>query len=407
MGAALSDRTLNQIIGRGDRTEDAADRRVSLVGVGAVCQDLLAYLPRYPKRDEKARSTSFKMEGGGNCGNVVTAFARLLNAHRPEGTWSTMVVSKVGDDATGRSMRSDLEAEGVDCRALVTQPGATSPFTYIICDAETTSRTCIHTPLDEPLRPDEISSLDGFLDEVRRASLVYSDGRHTETAIAIAEAARQGGVPVLVDAEKPRPLLDDLLALADVVIAPESFLDGFRPEGTDAMRPAVAAMCASALPRAKLVIITRGTLGSVAFAHPNAGSCVRDAPWVAVPEPDAVDALIDATTTRSKDATTPGGPGAMPALGLAAGSQIYGATADGGVALCTSARLSSDVADTTGAGDAFIAAVGFAIACTPEAPLGKVMAFASAVAACKCTALGARSGLPQDAAASAALRILA
>ena len=97
----------------------------------------------------------------------------------------------------------------------------------------------------------------------------------------------------------------------------------------------------------------------------------------------------------------------MPALGLAAGSQIYGATADGGVALCTSARLSSDVADTTGAGDAFIAAVGFAIACTPEAPLGKVMAFASAVAACKCTALGARSGLPQDAAASAALCILA
>lgn len=50
------------------------------------------------------------------------------------------------------------------------------------------------------------------------------------------------------------------------------------------------------------------------------------------------------------------------------------------------------VADTTGAGDAFIGSVLYGLA--TGMPVERIMQLGAAVAACKCTALGARPGLP-------------
>lgn len=52
----------------------------------------------------------------------------------------------------------------------------------------------------------------------------------------------------------------------------------------------------------------------------------------------------------------------------------------------------SELVDTTGAGDAFIGAIIYAI-CANMAP-EKMLPFAAQVAAVKCRALGARTGLP-------------
>lgn len=50
------------------------------------------------------------------------------------------------------------------------------------------------------------------------------------------------------------------------------------------------------------------------------------------------------------------------------------------------------VADTTGAGDSFIGSVMYGI--TTDMSPDKIMLLGAVVAACKCTALGARPGLP-------------
>lgn len=52
----------------------------------------------------------------------------------------------------------------------------------------------------------------------------------------------------------------------------------------------------------------------------------------------------------------------------------------------------ADVIDTTGAGDSFIGSVLYGL-CTGMSR-DKMLQLASVVAACKCTALGARAGLP-------------
>lgn len=83
------------------------------------------------------------------------------------------------------------------------------------------TRTCIHTPgaayAPEDLNHDTITKV---LDS---AQLVYFDGRLTESAIVLAKAARQQGVPVLVEAERLRPNLEVLLNEADYVCTSAHF----------------------------------------------------------------------------------------------------------------------------------------------------------------------------------------
>lgn len=83
------------------------------------------------------------------------------------------------------------------------------------------TRTCIHTP-GAALKPEELHSnlIDAALQD---AALVYFDGRLTEAAIVLARAARAAGVPVLVEGERLRPGLQDLLAEADYVVTSAHF----------------------------------------------------------------------------------------------------------------------------------------------------------------------------------------
>ena len=83
------------------------------------------------------------------------------------------------------------------------------------------TRTCIHTPA-APLEPTEISEA-RIAEILAGASLVYFDGRLAEAALRIAQAARSRRIPILVEAERLRPGLNDLLAQADYVITSATF----------------------------------------------------------------------------------------------------------------------------------------------------------------------------------------
>lgn len=92
------------------------------------------------------------------------------------------------------------------------------------------TRTCIQTAgieyTPEDLQPDTVQQI------LDNASLVYFDGRLTDSAVQLARAARHKGVPVLVEAERLRGGLDDLLLEADHLC-------------TSALFPKVASNCMS------------------------------------------------------------------------------------------------------------------------------------------------------------------
>jgi len=73
--------------------------------------DFLATVDGYPKPDDKVRTTSSKVQGGGNAGNALTCAARL--GLKPK------LISKVADDAQGKSILEELEADGVDTSFIV------------------------------------------------------------------------------------------------------------------------------------------------------------------------------------------------------------------------------------------------------------------------------------------------
>ncbi|GAY40207.1 hypothetical protein CUMW_050240 [Citrus unshiu] len=176
-----------------------------VVGCGGVGLDFLAAVASYPKPDDKIRSTSLRVQGGGNAGNALTCAARLgLNPR---------IISKIADDPQGKGIREEFEADGVDTSFLVVSKDGNSPFTYVIVDNQMKTRTCIHTPGDPPMIPDDLSESTIF-SALDGARILYLDGRLPDTAIIVAQEAARKNIPILIDTERQRERIDEFLKLA-------------------------------------------------------------------------------------------------------------------------------------------------------------------------------------------------
>ena len=64
---------------------------------------------------------------------------------------------------------------------------------------------------------EELGDIEALLEAVR-PDVVFFDGRLTESAIALARVAEARGIRVLVECERLRDGLDELVRLADVVV---------------------------------------------------------------------------------------------------------------------------------------------------------------------------------------------
>ncbi|TKY52789.1 Ribokinase protein [Spatholobus suberectus] len=347
-----------------------------IVGFGGVGVDFLAAVPSFPKPDAKIRTTEFKVQGGGNTGNAMTCAARLGLKPR--------IISKVSNDTPGKAVLEELQTEGVDTSFFVISKEGTSPFSYIIVDSQAKTRTCIFTPGYPPMVPDDLpqatllSALDG-------ARVVYFDARMPDSALVIAQEAFRQNIPILIDAERPREGLNDLLRLADYVVCSEKFPQAWTEASSI---PTALVSIILRLPRLKFAIVTLGKDGCMMLEK-----CVDDE-GSPLEEMD-VDSCLKSLTRRTDDST------AMPTC---VASSITKFRAEGIGSVCgrlyfgTSETIPpSELSDTTGAGDAFVGAVLyvilFAAICANLSP-EKMLPFASYVAAANCRALGARSGLP-------------
>lgn len=286
------------------------------------------------------------------------------------------------------------------------------------------------------------------------AALAYFDGRLTEAALVLASAARDAGVPVLVEAERLRPGLDALLAQADYVVTSAHFPQQWTGEAClgDALLGTLARLPC----RVRWVATTLGARGSVLLQRAGGGGGGGAAAAAGEPQvldellprlleraaaAAAVDSSIACVSTsgieiRAGGAASSGGPVALrltraaascklpeavQAARQAAAAAAAAANADacnaeryamasGGsdsgtdgedatalvatVTAATAARLPpSAVLDTTGAGDAFIGSMVYCLA--TGMPAERALLLGGVVAACKCTALGARPGLPR------------
>ncbi|KAA6416772.1 MAG: carbohydrate kinase [Trebouxia sp. A1-2] len=339
-------------------------RKPKIVGLGSVGLDYLAQVAAFPKPDEKLRTKQMETRGGGNCANALTAAARLgLEPH---------LVSKVGADSIGEEIEQELLSDGVQTNFLLKATDHPSPFTYIIVDKQGGTRTCIHTPgasyAPEDLDQDTIDRI------LSNAQLAYFDGRLTESAVVLARAARKRGIPVLVEAERLRPTLEVLLQEADYVCTSAHFPQQWTGEASlgDALHTTL-----QRLPNVKWMVTTLGKKGSVLLER-----CPDQAATAAAAQAASAEASANADPSNAASYGTQNGESTVVDGALVAKMTVASA-----------ASLPQEaIEDTTGAGDAFIGTVLYAV--TQGMPRDKMLKLAAVVAACKCTALGARPGLP-------------
>src|SRR5262249_42608143 len=148
---------------------------------------------------------------GGQMATAAAVCARL--------GWRARYVGSFGDDDLAEAGRESLVREGVDVGAAWNVAGATSQFAVVIVDEQSGERTVLwHRHPDLRILPEDVSR-----DAVTSGRVLLVDCHETAGAATAARYAREAGIPTVIDVEKVRPGVSELLRQIDVILAAEHF----------------------------------------------------------------------------------------------------------------------------------------------------------------------------------------
>ena len=224
-------------------------RPFDIVGFGENSVDLVAVVAEYPTSNTKQRLQRFARLTGGCIATAMVACARLGLRARYVGSF--------GSDDLGTTSREALAREGVDVSASRTVAGAPNRFAVILVDARSGERTVLWDR--DPALETELQTMSAAAIASGRFLLV--DCQETAASTRAARFAREAGVPTLIDVEKVRPGIGDLLQNIDVIIASESFPEELT--GHDGLGRALQAIGREF--GAAIVCVTLGEAGSLAW----------------------------------------------------------------------------------------------------------------------------------------------
>jgi sugar/nucleoside kinase (ribokinase family) len=293
-----------------------AAKRFDVVGFGLNSVDLLAVVAEYPVCNTKQRLQRVARLPGGQMATAMATCARL--------GWRARYLGRFGGDDLGAISRDSLTADGVDISAAETISTATNQFAIILVDARTGERTVLwdrHPSLN--MEPADVPC-----DAVVSGRLLIVDCHQTAAAAQAARYARAAGIPTIIDVEKVRPGIGDLLQNIDAIVAAEEFpaaLTGHEDLGKSL----------GLIGRdfgASLVCVTLGRQGSLAWCNgreirtpgfavdcvdsTGAGDCFRGAFAAAClrsPDGHVEDALVYANAVAALNCRALGSRGALPA----------------------------------------------------------------------------------------------
>jgi len=293
----------------------ATDRPFDVVTLGLNSVDLVTVVREYPARNSKQPLDRFERLPGGQMATAAAVCERL--------GWRARYIGSFGDDDLAAIGRESLTREGVDVSASWNVPGASSQFAVVIVDAGSGDRTVLwHRHPGLAITPAHVDCA-----AVTSGRVLLVDCHETAAAITAARYAREAGIPTVIDVERVRPHVPELLRYIDVILAAEQFpgaLTGYSDAGR-----ALAAMAAEY--PAALIAVTLGEQGSIAWcggreirtrAFPvdcvdttGAGDAFHGgfvAGWLREPDGDAEQLLAYANAVAALNCRGFGARGGMP-----------------------------------------------------------------------------------------------
>lgn len=177
-----------------------------IIVVGHAALDYVYRIEAFPSSATKLRAIDHVTSGGGMGANAAAAAARLGG--------DVSLWARIGDDAAGGIIRHQLRAAGVGISHVRAFEGVSSATAAVIVDKRGERLVISEDDHEFPLAADwlPISNID-------TAHVVLSDLTWLEGTVAAFQAARDRGLPTVLDIDlNSGMLLDKVIGLADYAI---------------------------------------------------------------------------------------------------------------------------------------------------------------------------------------------
>jgi ketohexokinase len=184
-----------------------------ILGIGNATLDIVMTVEGYPRENDEIRCRGRSLRRGGNAANTLVVLSQL--GHRC--CWA----GTMADTAEGRFIRDDLEAHGVDTAACrLAGSGGSVPVSCILLSAGTGSRTIVHYRDLPEYSFDDFRSL-----ELESFDWLHFEGRNMQSVSSMLAWARNRcpSIPRSLEVEKPRPGIESLFGLAQVLLFSQGY----------------------------------------------------------------------------------------------------------------------------------------------------------------------------------------
>jgi sugar/nucleoside kinase (ribokinase family) len=234
--------------------------------VGITTLDLIYGVSHVPQANEKQTAAALEIAAGGPATNAAVTFRHLGNKAK--------LLSVLGQHPLTALVRADLDAQQVELLDL--EPERTDPpllssilVTEGTGDRAVVSRNAINLQAEvNQIPPNVLESVD----------IVLIDGHQLAVSVAIAQAAQQQNIPVVLDGGSWKPGLEKVLPFVNYAVCSANFL----PPGCDGQAEVVAYLRNAMTSPA--IAITRGGATIAYFTQGHSGE-------IAVPKIQPVDTL--------------------------------------------------------------------------------------------------------------------
>jgi sulfofructose kinase len=156
--------------------------------VGTAVVDFVFHLHEHPREAEKYKAETAEIVGGGCAANAAVAIARLGG--------SAILGARLGDDAIGDSILTELNAEGVNVSHVTRTQGARSSYSSVYINSAG-ERQIVN------FRGSGLILDTNWFAELADTGAVLADTRQVEAAIDALELAKARSIPGIVDGEAP------------------------------------------------------------------------------------------------------------------------------------------------------------------------------------------------------------